>query len=82
VGRERDGQEDLVILGSGELIRSLMPHGLIDQYVLLIHPLVLGSGRRLFPDHGSLAALRLVSSQVTSMGVMVATYSQAAGGTT
>lgn len=71
--REEPG-ENLVILGSGELVRSLMPHGLIDEYVLSIHPLVLGSGRRLFPDAGALAALRLVDSKTTSTGVVIATY--------
>lgn len=55
--------KDIVIMGSGELIQSLMQHNLIDEYVLLIHPLVLGSGRRLFPDGGAYAALRLVSSK-------------------
>lgn len=42
--------KDLVVLGSGELVQTLMKHNLVDQYVLLIHPLVLGSGRRLFTD--------------------------------
>ena len=41
---------NLVILGSGELIQALLPHGLIDAMLLTIHPLVLGSGRRLFGD--------------------------------
>ena len=66
--------DDMVILGSGELIRALMPHKLIDRFILLIHPLVLGSGRRLFPDTGPLQALRLVDSKPTSTGVLIATY--------
>ena len=68
--------KDLVILGSGALIQSLMPHGLIDQYVLLIHPLVLGSGRHLFPE-GALTALRLTDSVTTTTGVIIATYQPA-----
>ena len=65
---------DLVILGSGELIRSLMPHGLIDEYRLLIHPLVLGSGIRLFSDGSAFSKLRLVDSKPTTTGVVIATY--------
>src|SRR2546421_6493005 len=42
--------KDLIVLGSGVLLQSLMPHNLIDEYILLIHPLLLGSGRRLFTD--------------------------------
>jgi dihydrofolate reductase len=49
---------DLVIMGSGRLIRSLLPHGLIDEYLLMIHPLVLGSGRRLFDHDEHLVKLR------------------------
>jgi dihydrofolate reductase len=65
---------DLVILGSGDLIRSLMPRNLIDTYILLIHPLVLGSGRRLFADGGSLARFKLVDTKPTTTGVVIATY--------
>src|ERR1700719_299433 len=65
---------DLAILGSGKLIQSLRRRNLIDEYVLLIHPLVLGSGRRLFPDGGSPAHLRLVDSVTTTTGVVIATY--------
>lgn len=65
---------DIVILGSGELIRSLMRHHLIDQYTLLIHPLMLGTGRRLFPDDGSAASLQLVDTVTTTTGVIMATY--------
>ncbi len=68
---------DLVILGSGELIRSLMPRNLIDGYILLIHPLVLGTGRRLFSDHGALLRLRLVNSKTTTTGVVIVTYQPA-----
>jgi dihydrofolate reductase len=68
---------DIGILGSGELVHSLMRHNLIDEYKLLIHPLVLGSGRRLFPDGGSLAKLRLTDSVTTTTGVVIATYQPA-----
>jgi dihydrofolate reductase len=77
--------KDLVILGSGELVRSLMPHNLIDEYLLTIHPLVLGSGRRLFTDGGAFVALRLVDTKTTTTGVVIATYrpaQPAAGKTT
>jgi dihydrofolate reductase len=66
--------KDLVILGSGELVQSLMRRNLVDEYVLLIHPLVLGSGRRLFADGGAFAALRLVDTKTTTTGVVIATY--------
>ena len=69
--------KDLVILGSGDLIRSLLPHNLIDEFVLLIHPLVLGSGQHLFPDDGPAVALRLIDSKSTSTGVVIATYQAA-----
>jgi dihydrofolate reductase len=65
---------DLVIIGSGELIQSLRRHDLIDSYVLLIHPLVLGAGRRLFPTGSAGADLRLRSSVTTTTGVVIATY--------
>ncbi|HYN16766.1 MAG TPA: dihydrofolate reductase family protein, partial [Actinomycetes bacterium] len=70
--KERPG-DDLTVLGSGELVRSLMRRDLIDEYVLLIHPLVLGSGRRMFPE-GVQAALRLADSVTTTTGVLIATY--------
>jgi dihydrofolate reductase len=59
-------------MGSGVLIQSLMPHGLIDEYVLLIHPLVLGSGHKLFQDGSPLTTLRLVDSVATTKGVVIA----------
>ena len=69
---------DLLIMGSGDLIQSLMRSSLIDEFVLLIHPLVLGAGRRLFPEGGVNGALRLVSSKATPTGVVIATYVPAA----
>jgi dihydrofolate reductase len=66
--------KDLVVLGSGELIRSLMPHNLIDEYLLLIHPIVLGEGRRLFPDGSPMTNLRLADSVTTTTGVVIARY--------
>jgi dihydrofolate reductase len=74
--KEESGM-DFMILGSGELVQSLMRRDLIDEYVLLIHPLVLGSGRRLFPDGGAFAALRLVGTKTTATGVVIATYQPA-----
>jgi dihydrofolate reductase len=65
---------DLVVLGSGVLVQSLRRSGLVDEYVLLIHPLVLGSGARLFPDGAPPADLRLVDSVSTTTGVVIATY--------
>jgi dihydrofolate reductase len=70
--REKPGK-DVGVLGSGELVQSLIRHNLVDEYLLLIHPLVLGSGRRLFPD-GAFAALRLVDTVTTTTGVVIATY--------
>jgi dihydrofolate reductase len=74
--KEQPGKE-LHIMGSGELIQSLMPRNLVDEFVLLIHPLVLGSGRRLFPDDGTVAALQLVDAVATTTGVVIATYQPA-----
>jgi dihydrofolate reductase len=71
---KKQPDNDLVVLGSGELVQSLMRADLVDEYVLLIHPLVLGTGRRLFSDGGSSADLRLVDTKTTTTGVVIATY--------
>jgi dihydrofolate reductase len=71
--REQPGG-NLVIMGSAQLIRSLLPHGLIDELFLMIHPLVLGSGRRLFGPGEEPHRLRLVDSAPTGTGVLMATY--------
>ncbi len=67
---------NLVIMGSGVLIGSLMAADLIDEYLLMIAPLVLGTGRRMFPE-GVHAPLRLTDSATTSKGVVIATYEPA-----
>ena len=67
-------EKDIVLIGSGELTRTLMKRNLIDRYILLIHPLVLGSGRRLFPEEGPYATLRLLDTKPTTTGVVIATY--------
>jgi len=74
--KEKPGK-DLHVMGSGELIRTLMRHDLIDEYLLMIHPLVLGTGRRLFANGGPPAHLRLVDSRATTTGVLIATYQAA-----
>jgi dihydrofolate reductase len=74
---KQESGTDLVIMGSGELVQSLMRANLIDEYVLLIHPLVLGSGRRLFPEGDTFATLRLVGARTTTSGVVIATYQSA-----
>ena len=71
--KEQPGK-DLAVLGCGDLMQTLMRHGLVDAYVLLIHPLVLGRGRRLFGEDAPRAALRLVDSVTTTTGVVIATY--------
>jgi dihydrofolate reductase len=71
---KKELDKDLVILGSGVLIQSLMLHNLIDEYVLLIHPLILGSGRRLFADSGAFATLRLIDTKTATTGVVILTY--------
>jgi dihydrofolate reductase len=77
--KEQPGK-DIAVLGSGELVQSLMRRNLVDEYVLLIHPLVLGSGRRLFPDGCPFAALRLVDTVTTRTGVVITTYQPATAG--
>ena len=65
---------DLGIVGSAKLVSSLLAAKLIDQFVLLIHPLVLGQGHRLFDERGRRRDFELVDSLATSKGVIIATY--------
>jgi dihydrofolate reductase len=75
--REEGG--DILVVGSTELVRTLLEHGLVDELRLIIDPVVVGGGKRLFHDGGALRTLRLVDSRVTSTGAIIATYTPAEG---
>jgi dihydrofolate reductase len=79
VGKLKQGDGgDLHVIGSTELVRSLLEHDLVDELRLMIHPVVLGGGKRIFRDDGVLKKFRLVDGQVTSTGVILARYAPAA----
>jgi len=71
--KQEDGPE-LHVHGSANLIQTLLEHGLIDEFRLKIYPLVLGTGKRLFDGGTVPAGLELASSQLSSSGVIMATY--------
>jgi dihydrofolate reductase len=69
---------DVHVIGSTELVRSLIEHDLVDELRLMIDPVVLGGGKRIFRDDGSLRKLRLVDGEVTGTGAILARYAPAA----
>jgi dihydrofolate reductase len=71
---KRGADKNLVVLGSGELTQALLKHGLVDELLLFIHPVLLGAGRRLFGDDGGVTKLQLVETKPTTTGVIIATY--------
>jgi dihydrofolate reductase len=71
--KQEDG-DDLHVIGSTQLVRTLIEHELVDEFRLMIDPVVLGGGKHLFLDDGALRSLRLVDSQVTTTGAILATY--------
>lgn len=71
--REQPGG-NLVIMGSSQLTQSLLPHGLVDELFLMIHPVVLGSGRRLFGPDNEAHQLQLIDCTPSTTGVLMATY--------
>ncbi len=73
-GLKRQPGPDLAVLGSGELVAALTRANLVDVFVLLIHPLLLGTGRHLFPDGTRPAHLKLATAVTTNAGVVIATY--------
>jgi dihydrofolate reductase len=76
--KRQDG-DDLLVIGSTKLVQTLVAHDLVDEFRVMIDPLVVGGGKRLFPDDGALRPLRLVDSQVTTSGAILATYAPAEG---
>ena len=64
----------IAVLGSGQLVRWLTEQDLVDEYLILVHPLILGQGQRLFADAGPRRELRLTDSVVTTTGVLIVTY--------
>jgi dihydrofolate reductase len=74
--RQQDGG-DVHVIGSAQLVQALVAHGLVDEFRLMIDPLVLGGGKRIFPDDGAHRPLRLVDSDVTTTGAILATYAPA-----
>lgn len=68
------GEGVVAVLGSGELAQTLIEHGLIDHYRLFVHPLVLGTGKRLFRETPRPLPMRLVDCAPTSTGILMLTY--------
>jgi dihydrofolate reductase len=71
--RQKDGG-DLQVMGSLSLARTLISHDLVDEYKLMVEPITLGGGKRLFPDDGRARPLELVTSATTRTGVQICTY--------
>ena len=76
---KRQPGKDITIIGSGALVRSLLEEGLLDELRLMVHPVVLGSGKRLFEDGGDRRPLELVDSKAFGTGVQLLTYRPARG---
>jgi dihydrofolate reductase len=74
--RAREGQA-LQVMGSASLAAQLIAHDLVDEYRLMIEPILLGGGKRLFPDDGSAHPLELVSATTTATGVLICNYQPA-----
>jgi dihydrofolate reductase len=74
------GSGDLLIMGSGQLVHALTDAGLVDEYHVFVHPVVVGSGKRLFRDGSPLIGLRLTEAKMFSGGVVALTYEPAPAG--
>ena len=74
---KEEGGGDLLVIGSTVLVQSLIQHSLVDEFRLIVDPVLVGGGKRIFPDDGALRPLRLVDHEVTSTGTIIATYAPA-----
>ncbi len=74
--KRQDGG-DLLVVGSTMLVQALIGHGLVDELQVMLDPLLVGGGKRIFPDDGGRRPLRLLDSQATSTGAILATYAPA-----
>ena len=74
---KRRGDGELHLIGSAALARTLIAAGLVDELRLMLDPVLLGTGKRLFPDDGGLRAWRLTDSAATSTGALLLTYARA-----
>jgi dihydrofolate reductase len=74
---KRQSADGLMVIGSGNLVQTLVRNDLVDEYRLMIHPLVLGSGERLFENGGVRVPLKLTASETTGTGVLIITYQRA-----
>ncbi len=74
--KEQPGR-DILVVGSSGLAQTLMQQGLVDEYRLWVHPIVLGSGKRLFREGGPTTTLRLVNTKTASSGLVILTYEPA-----
>jgi len=69
--------KDILVIGSSALAQTLMQHNLVDEYQLWLHPIVLGSGKRLFREGAPMTTLRLVDPKTTRSGLVILTYEPA-----
>ena len=79
VALKQQGGDDLHVIGSTTLVRTLIEHDLVDEFRVMIDPVLLGGGKRIFRDDGALRPLRLLDSKVTTTGAILATYAPAKG---
>jgi dihydrofolate reductase len=74
---KREDGADLHVIGSTNLVQTLIEHDLVDEFRVMIDPVTLGGGKRIFREDGALRPLRLVDGQVTTTGAFLATYAPA-----